>query len=102
MGSASPEPNGKATIGLVVQIAAVVIGVIGTVATPLILMYSKLNALEVTMNERLSEIETQFRAADEYRNINLANQMRWVALLWQKTYGEPLPGEVYFPAISKH
>ncbi len=50
----------------------------------------------------ITEIESQFKAADEYRNINLAGQMRTNALLWQRIYGEPYPTEVYFPSISRH
>lgn len=94
----SAEPNGKATANLVLQ----AIGVIIFVISPLVLMYSKINTLEVTLTERLAEVETQFKAADEYRNINLAGQMRFNSLLWQKSYGEPFPNETYFPAISRH
>lgn len=95
-----PDSNGKATIGLVVQITAIVIGLIGAVATPLIMMYSKLQTLEVMVTERLGEVETQFRAADNMRNVNLAAQMRVNALLWQKVFEASLPTEVYYPEIS--
>ncbi len=92
------EPNGKATMGLVIQAAGVLVFVIA----PLILMYSKINTIEVTLTEKLAEVETQFRAADEYRNVNLAGEMRFVSLLWQKSYGEPFPSDIYFPTISRH
>lgn len=101
MNAHDEQPNGKATIGLVVQVAGVVIAIIVTVATPLILMYSKLNALEVTLMGRMDEVETQFRALDEFRNINLASQMRYNALLWKQTYGSDFPNAVYFPQISR-
>ena len=90
-------PNGKATISLVIQ----GLGFLILVVAPLIIMYSKLNSLESMVTERLGEVETQFRAADEYRNVMLATQMRYVALLWHKAYGEPFPTETYFPTISR-
>lgn len=105
------EPNGKATVNLVVAILTVIIaiftaiigtvGVVIAIATPLVLMYSKMNAIEVQYSERLREVETQFRAADEFRNINLAGQMRFNGLLWQQSFGSPFPQEVYFPSIAK-
>lgn len=90
------ETNGKATLGLISQVTAVVLGGIFTIATPLILMYTRITALEV----QLTEVETQFKAADDYRNINLTSQMRLNSLMWQKAYGEPFPSEMYFPSIS--
>ena len=92
-------PNGKATATLWLQVGAVVVGLVTLIAgvsAPIILMYSKLNTLEV----KLSEIETQFKAADDYRNMNLASNQRYISLLWQKTYGESFPTEIYFPEIS--
>lgn len=84
------ETNGKSTAALVIQIASVLIVIIAGVATPLILMYAKVSSLEL----QFSEVETQFRAA----RFILRNSS---ALLWQKTYGEPFPSEVYFPSIAK-
>ncbi len=83
-------------MGLVVQVAGTVVTLVAIVAAPLILMYSRINTLEV----ELSEVETQFKAADDYRNINLAAQMRFNSLLWQQAFGQPFPSEVYFPSIS--
>lgn len=90
-------PNGKATVSLILQGAAFLV----LVVAPLIIMYSKLNSLEIMVTERLGEVETQFRAADEYRNVMLATQMRYIGLLWHKAYGEPFPTETYFPTISR-
>jgi hypothetical protein len=88
-----PHENGKATLGLAVQ----VIGLVLFVIAPMLTMYVKVNELEV----KLQEVETQFRAMDEFRNINLAGQMRFNSLLWQKAYGQSFPQEVYFPSIHK-
>jgi predicted Holliday junction resolvase-like endonuclease len=94
----SAEPaNGKATASLIIQ----ALGVLLFVIAPLIIMYAKINTIETTLMERLGEVETQFRAADEFRNVNLASQMRFNSLLWQKAYGEQFPGEIYFPTITK-
>lgn len=98
------ESNGKATASFVATIittVAVTLGLIASVATPLILMYSKLNAMEVQFGERLQEIETQFKAADDFRNINLAQQSRVNALMWRQAYGVDFPQELYYPAIAK-
>lgn len=91
------EPNGKATAGLIIQ----ALGVLLFVVTPLVVMYAKINTLETTLTERLAEVETQFRAADEFRNINLASTHRSFGLLWPKVFGQEFPQEVYFPRISK-
>lgn len=58
-------------------------------------------AARALIEARLVEVETQFRAADEFRNINLAGQMRYNSLLWQQCFGTSFPTEVYFPAISQ-
>lgn len=89
--------NGKTTIGLVIQITAVIGTLIVAVATPLILMYAHM----VAVDERLSEIETQFKALDQISNLHIAQQARVNALLWQQSFGAPYPPEIYFPEISK-
>jgi hypothetical protein len=86
------ETNGKATAGLVVQIVATVIatiGVVSAIATPIILMYSRENSLEVDVSRRFTEIETQFRANDQLRNIQFSDQQRLNSMLWNSsTLGE--------------
>lgn len=47
------------------------------------------------------EVETQFKAADEFRNMNQSHVMRYIAILWQKVNGEALPSDGYYPSISK-
>jgi hypothetical protein len=91
------ETNGKATVALVVQISAIVVAIVGAVSTPLILMYAHM----VATDEKLGEIETQFKALDQIGNLHTAHQARVNALLWQHTYGEPYPSDIYFPEISK-
>jgi hypothetical protein len=102
------ETNGKATAGLVVQIVATVIatiGVVSAIATPIILMYSRENSLEVDVSRRFTEIETQFRANDQLRNIQFSDQQRLNSMLWNSsTLGEKTkyPEAPFFhPDISK-
>lgn len=48
----------------------------------------------------LIEIETQFCASDTARNLTHATDLRTVALLWQRTFGESFPiGNAYYPQI---
>lgn len=47
------------------------------------------------------EVETQFKAADEFRNLNQSNVMRYVAILWQTVNNVALPADGYYPSISK-
>jgi hypothetical protein len=50
----------------------------------------------------LTEIETQFRAADQVRNIQFANQLRYDALLWERIFGTRFPSDIqYYPSISQ-
>jgi hypothetical protein len=50
----------------------------------------------------LVEIETQFRAADQVRNLMHANDLRLISLLWQKQYHQPYPGgDPYLPTIAQ-
>lgn len=60
------------------------------------------NAVAV-MDIKLIEIETQFRASDQSRNVQFANQQRLDALLWEKTFaGSRFPTDaIYYPSISK-
>lgn len=59
------------------------------------------NAQELN-NARFVEIETQFRAADQSRNVQFATQQRIDAILWEKTFGTRYPSDaVYYPNIAK-
>ena len=101
----SQESNGKTTAGLVVQIATIVVSIVAAVSTPIILMYSKVNAMEVEMTKKFEEVETQFRALDQTRNIQFSDQQRTNALIWNATeLGKHTPypsGPFFQPNISK-
>lgn len=47
------------------------------------------------------EIESQFRASDQYHNVQQANALRYTALLWEKTYDQKFPEISYFPSIAQ-
>lgn len=50
----------------------------------------------------LTEIETQFRAEDETRNMMHLYDLRQIALLWEKVFGQRFPTDAnYFPDIGK-
>lgn len=50
----------------------------------------------------LKEVETQFRATDQIRNLMHANDLRVQSLLWQKVYAAPYPAEnPYLPTIAQ-
>jgi hypothetical protein len=52
----------------------------------------------------LAEIETQFCSSDIVRNLMHANDMRAIALLWQKTFeGSAIPtNNAYYPMVCHH
>lgn len=55
-----------------------------------------------TTREKLTEIETQFRAADEARNLQSAEHRRTTALLWEQVFGARYPSDVaYYPKIGQ-
>lgn len=50
----------------------------------------------------LVEIETQFRASDQVRNLMHTNDLRIQAMLWRKSFGEEYPvGDPYLPTIAQ-
>jgi hypothetical protein len=51
--------------------------------------------------EQFGEVEAQIREADQVRNLEAAATNRMLALLWQKAYREPLPGQDYYPAVTQ-
>lgn len=55
-----------------------------------------------TVCSSLIEIETQFRSADQTRNIMHANDLRVNAMLWKKTFGVEYPTDnAYYPTIAQ-
>lgn len=55
-----------------------------------------------SLKNRNTEIETQFRASDQVRNLMHASDMRVLALLWHKSYKEDYPIQnAYYPTIAR-
>lgn len=54
----------------------------------------------VHLNEALREVETQFGAVSQLRNVQQENTMRTLKLLWGRVYNEEMPGEVFFPHVG--
>jgi hypothetical protein len=55
-----------------------------------------------TLQAKNVEIETQFRGADQARNLMHANDLRVQAMLWRKTFGIEYPIEnSYYPTIAQ-
>lgn len=61
------------------------------------------NEIEISVQRaQLTEIETQFRASDQVRNVMHANDLRVESMLWQKSFGTPYPiGNAYYPTIAQ-
>lgn len=107
----SAETNGKQTLVLVFA----ALGVLGTFiagASVIVDQKVELAVLKTTMAERvglavmetrLVEVETQFRAADQIRNIQWAHTLRFDTLLWEKTFpGSRFPSDVaYYPQVAR-
>lgn len=50
----------------------------------------------------LVEVETQFKSADQTRNIMHANELRIDSMLWQKTFRSTFPTDnAYYPTIAQ-
>lgn len=50
----------------------------------------------------LVEVETQFRASDQVRNLMHVNDLRTEAMLWRKSFGADYPmGDAYLPTIAR-
>lgn len=62
----------------------------------------KIKLIAEVQNARLVEIETQFRAADQARNVQFATQQRFDAILYEKVFGSRYPSDaIFYPNISK-
>ena len=53
---------------------------------------------EVT--QKLTEVETQFRAMESYENLTRVYNNRMIGMLWQKVYNQAVPEYSYSPTIS--
>lgn len=50
----------------------------------------------------LTEVETQFRASDQVRNLQDANQWRIISLIFEKSFKQKFPSDIqYYPNISQ-
>lgn len=122
-----PAPNGGARWQMwsaIITAAVVAVGFMSTVAYNVVsisiqqalqgtknsdverrleLLRADLESLKLRNAEQkaaLIEIETQFCASDTARNLTHATDLRMVALLWQRTFGESFPiGNAYYPQI---
>ena len=108
-------------VGLL-PLAAVAIPVVGALASLYLMTntaFSKATALEARVAvlesenrtqeiriqaicSALVETETQFRSADQTRNIMHANDLRVNAMLWKKAFGIDYPiDNAYYPTICR-
>ena len=55
----------------------------------------------VSQGAALTEVETQFRALSNYRNLTDSHQDRLTALLWRRVYDEDLPGDGERPTVGR-
>jgi len=76
-------------------------GSVGRLGERLDRIEAETKASEAKWTEKQTEQESQFRSADQVRNLQIATQMRFVALLWQRTYGDKFPDFLFNPAISQ-
>lgn len=56
----------------------------------------------VSLQMKLQEVETQFRAEDVANNLEHAHDSQLIAVLWGKVFGSVLPlAGTYYPAIGQ-
>jgi len=61
---------------------------------------SKTRSQVIALRTALSEIETQFCAEDTVRNLMHANDLKFTAILWEKSMGSKMPTDnAYYPQI---
>lgn len=89
------ETNGRFGFWSVLIGAA---SVTGSVIYAIVALYVSL----AEMRQSLKEVETQFCASDDVRNLMHAHDLRLTALLWKKTFGTDYPiGDAYYPKICQ-
>ena len=54
-----------------------------------------------TRRSKNAEIETQFRAFENYSNLTRVWENRMIGMLWQKVYDQPYPVFQFYPTISR-
>ncbi len=114
--------NGTAKWQLWVSLASIGVVVLGSLMVLYFTAFSalaKVDALEIrvalmentagatrtdvsVIRRDLREIETQFRAADQVRNIMHANDLRTMSMLWKKAFNADYPiSNAYYPTIAQ-
>lgn len=57
---------------------------------------------DTAFNAKLTEIETQFRAEDQMRNVQWAEMRRTISLLWESEFKTRYPSEIqFYPSIAQ-
>ena len=70
----------------------------GSVLYAIITLYVAL----AEQKQALKEIETQFCASDDVRNLMHANDLRLTAVLWHEVFHSDFPiGDAYYPKICQ-
>lgn len=123
MAAPTANGNGFSRLGVYASVAVVLIAVVGAILSVGGIandvkgnrsysegLEKRIVALETRLaeNDRQTyilerdqrEIETQFCASDIVRNLMHANDLRQVALLWKKVYGEDYPtNNAFYPQV---
>lgn len=115
-------PNGTARWGNLAAVAGVGLTMLGAIfflyqtatsaAKDVEALKARVDAIELTANlnatdikvirSDLREVETQFRASDQVRNLTHANDLRVQAMLWKKAFGADFPlDNAYYPEIAR-
>jgi outer membrane murein-binding lipoprotein Lpp len=62
--------------------------------------HAELQLAAVKIQRDLNEVETQFCASDNVRNLTHATDMRLMATVFEKVFGQPLPiGNAFYPRV---
>jgi hypothetical protein len=78
--------------------AVAVISVVGSMIAQIYTMQDRLSRMEVSLNE----IETQLCGVSRDVNRMHANDLRTMALLWKRAFGEDYPiGNAYYPEYGQ-
>jgi len=104
--SSSGKPNWSAVsvvIGAIVALASIYIAPLQVkIADQREIDSYQIENVKLTLELKSVEIETQFRAEDQMRNVQFATQQRMNAFLWEKAFGSRYPSDaIFYPAISK-
>lgn len=105
--SEPPNGNGRAALlNVILSGSVVVIGAILGVFWSQIGDLSRKEGESATklaaVCSALTEVETQFKAADQIRNLMHKNDVNLIAVLWKKEMGDDYPtADTYLPTIAQ-